>query len=181
MAASNTVVKPEPLDEMEIIRAQVTAEIEEHPCDKLPPMDEKEELDLEELEDDDFVDEDLFDTTVDAPVPEQEPNLLEAQLILHSRVYTLAEKYNIRGLKQLATKKFSAQVSAHWRSSEYALAMQDVYDSTVDSDRGLRDVVIQSFRAHPELVQSKDVEAIVKETPNLAWELFRVGWGLPVV
>ena len=51
---------------------------------------------------------------------------------------------------------------------------------TVDSDRGLRDLVIQTFRAHPDLALRNDVEEVVKATPSLAWELFRVGWGMPV-
>ena len=72
-------------------------------------------------------------------------------------------------------------MALHFASDEFAFAIQDVYDTTVDEDRGLRDVVIQTFREHPELAQRKDVETIVKETPGLAWELFRVGWGLPVV
>jgi len=68
----------------------------------------------------------------------------------------------------------------HFGSGEFADALQEVYDSTIDSDRGLRDIVIHMFRTHPELARRKDVEAVVKETPHLAWELFRVGWGLPV-
>ena len=48
------------------------------------------------------------------------------------------------------------------------------------SDRGLRDIVIHAFRTHPELARRKDVEEVVKDTPLLAWELFRVAWGMPV-
>lgn len=90
-------------------------------------------------------------------------------------------RYGIAGLKSLARAKFASQVSHHYESSEFADAIQDVYDSTVDEDRGLRDIVIQAFREHPRLAQRKDVELAVKQTPGLAWELFRVGWGLPVV
>ena len=68
----------------------------------------------------------------------------------------------------------------HWESQELPEAMREVYETTVDTDRGLRDIVIQTFRAYPELAQRKDVEEAVKETPGLAWELFRVGWGLPI-
>lgn len=50
----------------------------------------------------------------------------------------------------------------------------------MDSDRGLRDVVIATFRRYPELAQRRNVGDVVKETPGLAWELFRVAWGLPV-
>lgn len=103
-----------------------------------------------------------------------------AHLIIHAKVYALAEKYGINGLKALARKKFSSQVKEHLSSEEFPLAMQEVYESTVDSDRGLRDIVIQTFRANPDIARRADVEVVVKETPNLAWELFRVGWGLPI-
>jgi predicted ester cyclase len=58
--------------------------------------------------------------------------------------------------------------------------LPEVYDGTIESDRGLRDIIISTFRRFPDLAQKHDVEEVVKETPALAWELFRVAWGLPV-
>jgi hypothetical protein len=110
----------------------------------------------------------------------QEPDIQNAHLITHAKVYALAEKYGIMGLKALSRKKFASQVKEHISSEELPLAMQEVYESTVDSDRGLRDIVIQTFRANPNIVQRGDVEDVVRTTPALAWELFRVGWGLPI-
>jgi len=113
-------------------------------------------------------------------VPEQEPNLSQPHLLTHAKVYAIAEKYGIRALKALAQKKFAAQSAYHWGSTEFAEAIQEAYETTIDTDRGLRDIVIQTFRCFPEIAQRKDIEAIVRETPGLAWELFRVGWGLPI-
>jgi hypothetical protein len=95
-------------------------------------------------------------------------------------VYALAEKYQILGLKALARSKFAAQLTHHWQSEEFPDAMAEVYESTVEQDRGLRDLVIQTFRRHPEVARRRDVGDVVKEMPMLAWELFRVGWGLPI-
>jgi len=114
-------------------------------------------------------------------IPDQEPRTEQPYLVTHAKVYAIAEKYGIYGLKSLARRKFASQAALHWSSSEFAEAMGDVYETTVDRDRGLRDIVVQSFRAHPELARKKDVEAVVKETPSLAWELFKVGWGMPIV
>jgi len=99
---------------------------------------------------------------------------------MQKRNLTDLTRYGIKGLKALSRRKFSTQMVHHWKSEEFPEAIQDVYDSTVDSDRGLRDVVLAAFREHPELATRWDVEEIVKETPNLAWELFRLGWGLPI-
>lgn len=121
-------------------------------------------------------DEDAFDYSS----YEQEPDVQKPYLMTHTKVYAIAEKYGITGLKTLARSKFASQLKVHRDSSELPEALQEVYETTVDSDRGLRDIVIQTFRTYPELARRKDVEAIVKDTPNLAWELFRVGWGMPV-
>jgi hypothetical protein len=110
----------------------------------------------------------------------QEPDCETAHLIIHAKVYALAEKYGIMGLKALARRKFASQAKEHISSTELPWAMKEVYESTVDSDRGLRDIVIQTFRANPDIARRPDVEDVVRETPSLAWELFRVGWGLPI-
>lgn len=93
-------------------------------------------------------------------------------------------RYGITGLKLLARRKYAGQLfeDGHWSSqiAEFADSIIEVYESTVDTDRGLRDLVIQAFREHPELARSKDIELVVRDTPGAAWELFRLGWGLPV-
>jgi len=114
------------------------------------------------------------------PAPEQEPDVEKPYLLTHAKVYAIAEKYGISGLKDLARRKFASQVSIHYTSTEFAEGMQEVYDSTIESDRGLRDIVIHAFRTHPEIARRTDIQAVVKETPLLAWELFRVAWGMPV-
>lgn len=68
----------------------------------------------------------------------------------------------------------------HLSSPEFADACQEAYESTVHTDRGLRDVIIQTFRANPDLSMREDVEMAVRETPGLAFELFRMASGLPV-
>jgi hypothetical protein len=104
----------------------------------------------------------------------------EPHLITHARVYALAEKYQIAGLKSLAKRKFAAQVALHHSSTEFPSAMLEVYESTVESDRGLRDVITQTFRRNPEIARRKDVCEVVRQSPELAYELFRMAWGLPI-
>ncbi|KAF2107648.1 hypothetical protein BDV96DRAFT_653446 [Lophiotrema nucula] len=111
---------------------------------------------------------------------EQEADVEKPNLILHAKVYEIAERYGIPGLKTLARKKFGDQLQLHLTSTEFPEACQEVYESTVDSDRGLRDIVIQTFRANPDLSLRKDVEQVIRETPGLAFELFRMANGLPV-
>jgi hypothetical protein len=107
-------------------------------------------------------------------------NTTEPQMVTHAKVYAIAEKYQIMGLKTLARRKFATQVQCHHTSEEFPHAMAEVYESTIDSDRGLRDVIINAFRQHPNLARRRDVGEVVRENPTLAWELFRLGWGLPI-
>ncbi|KAM0718483.1 hypothetical protein Q7P37_005553 [Cladosporium fusiforme] len=104
----------------------------------------------------------------------------ESHLLMHTRVYALAEKYDIPCLKQLAQSKFEMAMACYYDSSEFADAIEEVYCSTIDSDRGLRDVVLQAFRSHPALATTQDVYAVIKDTPTLALELFKVEKGLPI-
>ncbi len=104
----------------------------------------------------------------------------ESHLLLHTKVYALAEKYDISSLKQLAKRKFEMEMACYFDSPELAEAIEDVYCSTIDSDRGLRDVVLQAFKAHPELESTQDVHAVVHSTPTLERELWKIQNGLPV-
>lgn len=102
----------------------------------------------------------------------------ESHLLLHTQVYALAEKYDIPTLKQLAKRKFEMSVACYYDAPELADAIEFVYTSTIDSDRGLRDVVLQLFRNHPQLANTQDVFAVIKETPTLALDLWKVERGL---
>ncbi|PNS20322.1 hypothetical protein CAC42_5772 [Sphaceloma murrayae] len=104
----------------------------------------------------------------------------QSHLLAHTRVYSLADKYNIPALKSLAQTKLEVAMACFYDSPEFADAVEEVYSSTVDSDRGLRNIVIQAFRTHPELVHTQDVYAVIKSTPTLALDLWKTERGLPV-
>ncbi|KAF2492689.1 hypothetical protein BU16DRAFT_88451 [Lophium mytilinum] len=160
-AAANTVTPPltpiedAPVDHFEDVDA------------KLPDTPMQDQLD----------EEDLFEAAFAEPAVDSDA----PHLVTHAKVYAIAEKYGVFGLKSLAAQKFAASLAAgHHASPEFPDACGDVYETTVDSDRGLRDLVIATFRANPALNLRKDVEGVVRETPGLAWELYRVACGLPV-
>jgi len=104
----------------------------------------------------------------------------DSYLLTHARVYTLADKYGIPGLKSLAKHKFERQMACYYDSPEFADAVEEVYTTTIDTDRGLRNVVLQAFRSHPRLANTQDVFEVIKRTPTLAFDLWRVERGIPV-
>lgn len=62
-------------------------------------------------------------------------------LLIDAQVYTIADKYNIHSLKDLALKKFGEMVAKGWENDGFSLAIKEIYTSTPDSDRGLRHIV----------------------------------------
>ncbi|OAL01026.1 hypothetical protein IQ06DRAFT_136133 [Phaeosphaeriaceae sp. SRC1lsM3a] len=112
--------------------------------------------------------------------PEPELDAPSAHLVTHAKVYAIAEKYGVAGLKTLARQKFIQDLDLHLESADFPEACQEAYESTFHTDRGLRDVIIQAFRANPGLSLRQDVELAVRETPGLAFELFRMASGLPI-
>lgn len=111
---------------------------------------------------------------------DDEPKDDDSHLLLHTRVYAIAEKYDIQPLKQLARAKFEAAMACYWDSADFAEAIEEVYCSTLDNDRGLRDIVMQAFIHHPELANTLEVYELIQFTPSLATDLFKVECGLPI-
>ncbi|KAF4461277.1 Speckle-type POZ [Fusarium albosuccineum] len=76
--------------------------------------------------------------------------LQEQYLPLHAKVYALAEKYQIPDLKKLATRNFN---------------------STVDSDRGLRDLVVEAMYWNPLGLGSEIFKSVLQANPAMAYDI----------
>jgi len=104
----------------------------------------------------------------------------QANLMIHARVYALAEKYDIPSLKHIAKQKLEMAMACNYDSPDLPLAIEEVYCSTIDTDRGLRDIVCEAFRCHPQLASTPDVRQAISELPSLALDLFKIERGIPV-
>lgn len=105
------------------------------------------------------------------------PARVDDVLCLHARMYALADKYGIDDLKYLARCKFTDEMSEHWDSREFPLAVQTVYSTTQASDYGLRGVVVDTITGHKEmLVERLEVAELVQEINGLAFDLLRDAW-----
>ncbi|KAI1157309.1 hypothetical protein F5B18DRAFT_666051 [Nemania serpens] len=92
-------------------------------------------------------------------------------LVLHTMVYALAEKYNIPGLKEFALQEFKAAVAGHLTTPSFLEAAKEAYASTIEADRGLRDVIVTTFYKHPELLDQEETRHALKESGTLAYDL----------
>ena len=87
----------------------------------------------------------------DSPVPDltPKPDVNDDEMISHCknmndiRVYALAEKYNIPALKELAKTKFKTRIAAgKIEMTRFTEIIDSIFDSTHETDPGLRDIVI---------------------------------------
>jgi hypothetical protein len=69
-----------------------------------------------------------------------------------------------------ALQKFEAEVEFHLQSKDFLLAIEEAYTSTVEEDRGLRDVIVRTVKKHKDLLKKPSVQSIVKST-QLGYDL----------
>lgn len=84
------------------------------------------------------------------------------------RVYAIADKYDILSLKELARQWFCDWAATNWLHEDFCDIVQEIFNSTPDSDRGLRDVVIQIVAMHAEdLIQKGEFRRLIVEIATL--------------
>ena len=62
-------------------------------------------------------------------------------LMANTFVYSIADKYDIKGLKALAKAKFESPARMAWSDNDYPAVVAKVFDTTPDTDMSLRDIV----------------------------------------
>jgi hypothetical protein len=67
-------------------------------------------------------------------------------LTTHASMYALADKYFVEPLAICARDKFTGCLADHWDTEDFIAAVQIVYRSTPDENRGLRDAVLRAFQ-----------------------------------
>lgn len=65
-----------------------------------------------------------------------------SRLTLHIEMYSLADKYNVTRLGERAIDRFKRILAEAWVIDECMPCVRTIYESTPNSNRGLRDVII---------------------------------------
>jgi len=95
----------------------------------------------------------------------------ESQLPVHSKMYTIADKYDVPGLKQLAREKFSQATKRFWKADEFMVAAEHAYTTTMDEDEGLRAIVRDTLEKNKEMLGRPDVKTFLGKRPDLMYEI----------
>lgn len=74
------------------------------------------------------------------------------ELILHTKLYIFADKYNIRALKTLAGEKYNAAAKTGWSTEHFANSIKLIDAFTLPCDGAMRDAVIKHSADHADLV-----------------------------
>jgi len=98
------------------------------------------------------------------------PPQTRTNMVLHARVYALAEKYAVDALKWLAVDKFKAEAAVNWATDDFRAAVREVYAGTVESDRAMRDAVIKVMGEHPQVLVESGVREMILEL-DLSFEI----------
>ena len=98
-------------------------------------------------------------------------------IIEHAKVFAMAVKYQVDGLRDLATVKFEQSVKASWNHDDFAHAVSVIYNSTADNVPQLRNIVVDVIHDHFDTLKHKaEFETVVTSIPALAYTLLkRVG------
>ena len=93
-------------------------------------------------------------------------------LVLHAKMYALGDKYDIEHLKHLSRDYFSGFLDGHALDDDFVNAVATIYNTTLPSDRGLRDCVAPKMKEHwGELRADDKFMDIVKSNNDIAIDL----------
>ncbi|KAH0148142.1 hypothetical protein KCU67_g11572, partial [Aureobasidium melanogenum] len=99
-------------------------------------------------------------------------------LIDHARMYAMGDKYGVPGLKAIAKCKFEDIL--RYTCAGLAKAMRIAYISTVESDKGLRQLIVNKLYAYNVATSlgRPEIDQNVKDLPELGYALLRKQLGL---
>ena len=103
------------------------------------------------------------------------------QLVFDISVYRMGDKYGIHGLKGMASEKFADTLKRYAKQpfssiSVPALAtvIKSTYESTPDSDKGLRNHVLEFAKRHlKHLLALEEFKMVLAEIPEFSYQLLQ--------
>lgn len=93
---------------------------------------------------------------------------------MHARVFALAVKYQISGLRDIVRTKFTEVMKTAVTEQDIAGALAVTFLATPDEERDLRDSTIETLLGHEiGYLKFPAVEAAIKAIPGLCYDLLK--------
>ena len=112
-------------------------------------------------------------------VTEQETGPRLSLLQLHARIFTLGDRYDIPGLRDVAVKKYSSRCAVSRDPLELIESICDVYERTTASVRQLRNAAcVLTRRKLPKMLDDEAVmtvyEKVLSEVPEFTRDILGI-------
>jgi len=95
-------------------------------------------------------------TNTESAKPIKDAERVRRKLIANVRVYAIAEKYNVKGLKLIAKGKIDAVTESKPPCTGLATVVNEVFESTPESDQALRSSIQRLCAAYIDELLTKD-------------------------
>lgn len=96
-------------------------------------------------------------------------------MILLTRIYAVAEQYQIPDLKEGTKEKFHRDIHECWNKDDFSQIIAEVYTTTYDDVRDLRDEVIKvSWQHIGALLKKDEFQSVLGSYVDFAADLVRV-------
>lgn len=82
---------------------------------------------------------------------------------MNARMYEIAERYGVIGLKDLAKYRFGVSCDLYWDNDAFAYAIDYVYSSTIDTDQGLRSIIHKTICKNIQIIKKDEIAAKLNE------------------
>ncbi|KAF4437653.1 polyketide synthase [Fusarium austroafricanum] len=103
--------------------------------------------------------------------PEGDTRVDDSHPTFHVRVYAIAEKYDVMGLKDCAIREFEEVMKKRPSSEQFINSAEEAYTSTIPEDKHMRNAIVRNFHAHPEWLDEKCVQDVIQKIPQLLYDL----------
>ncbi|GAB7331566.1 hypothetical protein MBLNU13_g02951t2 [Cladosporium sp. NU13] len=98
----------------------------------------------------------------------------QISIIEHAKVFAIAVKYQIDGLRDLAASKFKDAASAHWDHDDFVRSIYVTYSSTAKEVTQLREVVAEILHQHcDDIEEDSELETALCNIPRLAYDVLK--------
>ena len=96
-------------------------------------------------------------------------------LMADTLVYSIADKYDIEWLKEIVKAKFEGPARRLWSCKDYPAVIAKVFDTTPDTDMGLRDIVGKVCADHiDEILASETWGELLSNNGTIGLVIFKV-------
>jgi hypothetical protein len=99
----------------------------------------------------------------------QPPDTDSSQLLIHSKMYEIGDKYDVPALKNLAREKLERACKKYWADAQFPIAAAHTLSTTPESDNGLRNVLCTMITEHCELLKNGAIEALLIDYPRFTF------------